>query len=99
MIVYMSDWVPIKDAIGYEINTKGQVRNTKTGRILKTHFNRPGGYERVDLHGQHRYIHRLIIENIYGYEMKNNEVIRHRDKNNANNDPRNLKIEQKFPHK
>lgn len=88
-------WTEIKDAIGYEISNQGRVRNSKTRKILKTYLNRPGGYERVDLRGKHRYIHKLMIENIYGYELKNNEIIRYRDKNKRNNTPQNFKIVEK----
>lgn len=88
----MEMWTEIKDAKGYEVSNKGRVRNSKTRRVLKPHLDRPGGYERVDLHGKHRYIHKLMIENIYDYELKENEMIRHRNKNKRNNTPQNLKI-------
>ena len=91
----MEYWTEIKDAVGYEISDMGRVRNSKTGRILKPDLDRPGGLERVHLHGKHRYIHKMMIENIYGYELKNNEMIRHRDKNKRNNVPHNLKIVEK----
>lgn len=85
-------WYEIEDAPGYEINEAGKVRNSKTGRILKPHLDRPGGLERVNLHGKHRYIHKLIIENIYEYKLQTNEMIRHRNKDKRNNSPQNLKI-------
>lgn len=88
----MERWTEIKDATGYEISSLGRVRNIKTRRVLKPHLDRPGGFERVNLYGRHRYIHKLMVENIYGYELKNNEMIRHRDGNNRNNNPQNLKI-------
>lgn len=88
----MEYWTDIKDAPGYEVSNLGRVRNSKTFRILKPHLDRPGGYERVNLHGKHRYIHKLMIENIYNRELETNEMIRHRDKNKRNNSPQNLKI-------
>lgn len=91
----MDVWTKIKDAPGYEISMFGKVRNSKTGRVLKSHLNRPGGYERVNLYGRHRYIHKLMIENIYNHDLNENEIIRHRDKNKQNNSPHNLKIVEK----
>ena len=88
----METWTEIKDAVGYEISDKGRVRNSKTRRVLKPHLDRPGGLERVNLHGRHRYIHKLMIENIYGYELADNEMVIHRDKNKRNNSPQNFKI-------
>lgn len=86
------NWTDIKDAPGYEINTDGQVRNSKTGRILKPHLNRPGGYLRVDLYGKHRYIHRLVADNFFGRGLNKGEKVKHIDKINKNNDPCNLRI-------
>ena len=91
----METWVDIKDAANYQVSSLGNVRNSKTRKVLKPHLDRPGGLERVDLNGRHRYIHKLMIENIYGYELKNNEMIRHRDGNKQNNTPQNLKIVEK----
>ena len=95
----MNDWIVIKDATGYEINSVGQVRNIKTRKILKPHLNRPDGYARVNLNGRHRYIHKLMYENLYGYELKDDEMIRHRDGDKSNNRPYNLKIVKKLAHK
>lgn len=93
----MDVWTKIKDAPGYEISVFGRVRNSKTGRVLKSHLNRPNGYERVDINGKHRYIHKLMIENIYGYELQEGEKIRHRDGDKQNNSPYNLEILRNFP--
>lgn len=91
----MDVWTRIKDAPGYEVSIFGRVRNSKTGRVLKSHLNRPGGYERVNINGKHRYIHKLMIENIYDWDLQDNEIIRHRDGNKRNNSPQNLKVVRK----
>lgn len=88
-------WITIKDAPGYEINEAGKIRNSKTGRILKPHLNRPGGYERVNLNGKHRYVHRLLVENVYEYELDKEEYVRFRSKNKRNIDLNNMKIAHK----
>lgn len=88
----MEYWERIKDADGYEISSKGRVRNSRTGRILKPHLDRPGGLERVNLHGKHRYIHKMMFENLYDYELQENEMIKHRDGKKRNNVPQNLEI-------
>jgi hypothetical protein len=92
MMVMSDVWTKIKDAPGYEVSKFGTVRNSRTGRVLRPHLNRPGGYERVNINGKHRYIHKLMIENIYDHDLKENEMIRHRDENKQNNSPQNLKI-------
>ena len=91
----MDIWTEIKDCPGYEVSIFGRVRNSKTGRVLRSHLNRPNGYERVDINGKHRYIHKLMIENIYGHEIQPNERIIHRDGDKTNNRPQNLKIVSK----
>lgn len=95
MNVYDEFWTCIKDATGYSISNHGRVRNNRTRKILKPHLDKPGGYERVDLNGRHRYIHKLMIENIYEYDLMSDEMIRHKDKNKRNNTPQNLKIVRK----
>jgi hypothetical protein len=61
----MIEWKPVKDYEGYEISSRGDVRNVKTGRILKHGRNK--GYASVNLYtGERKYktkkIHRLIAE-------------------------------------
>ena len=61
----MTEWKPVKDYEGYEISSCGDVRNVKTGRILKHGRNR--GYASVNLYtGERKYktkkVHRLIAE-------------------------------------
>lgn len=91
----MDVWTKIKDAPGYEVSIFGRVRNSKTGRVLKPHLNRPGGYERVNINGKHRYIHKLMVENIYDCDPQDIEKIRYRDGNRRNNSPQNFKIVRK----
>lgn len=85
----MAIWLDIKDAPGYEVSSDGWVRNTKTGRVLKTHLNREGGYERVNIGGKHRYVHKLVADRFYD-DDGGDTFIRHLDGNKRNNHVSNL---------
>lgn len=95
----MVSWIEIKDSPGYEISSDGQVRNAKTRKTLKPHLNRIGGYERVDIGGRHKYIHRMIAENFFACGVKDGDKVIHRDGDRSNNHANNLKIVKKIPHK
>lgn len=62
----MANWKRIPDYNNYDISDDGEVRNNKTGRLLKTSQSR-GGYLKVNLYadGTHKSakIHRLVAEN------------------------------------
>jgi len=45
----MEVWRPISAALGYDISSKGRVRNRRTGRILKTSINNRSGKEQVTM--------------------------------------------------
>lgn len=87
----MANWKPISESPAYEVSDRGDVRNSKTGRILKPV--RTNGYSQVvlcDADGQHRRsVHRLVaaefIDNPHGYP-----VINHIDGNRTNNRVDNL---------
>ncbi|MBR6641746.1 MAG: hypothetical protein IKL08_06100 [Clostridia bacterium] len=85
----MAIWLDIKDAPGYEVSSDGWVRNAKTGRVLKTHLNRKGGYARVNIGGKHRYVHKLVADRFYE-DTGEATIIRHVDGNIMNNHVSNL---------
>lgn len=95
----MVSWIEIIDCPGYEISSEGQVRKVKTRRTLKPHLNRIGGYERVDIGGRHRYIHRLVAENFFACGVRKSDKVMHKDGDRSNNHVNNLKIVKKIPHK
>lgn len=57
----MEIFVKIKDYNNYSISNLGNVKNDKTGRILKT-YTKPSGYKQVQLGRKTipQYIHRLV---------------------------------------
>lgn len=88
----MERWVSINNAPDYEVSDKGRIRNSKTGRIIKTRVNKRG-YENVCLHNNGNRIttrvHRIVAENFYdgnhdGYDVN------HIDGNKVNNSVDNL---------
>ena len=54
-------WYPIDDHPNYELNRLGQVRNKRTGKILKP-FDDRRGYLRVTLDGVNVKLHILVAE-------------------------------------
>lgn len=84
-------WKTINEKPNYEINTLGQVRNKKTGRILKV-SKRKDGYCQVML-GRKTvplYIHRLVVEAFIPNHNKMSQVD-HINGNKSDNRLENLR--------
>lgn len=83
----MKIWKLIDENSKYEVNREGQVRNVKTGKLLKP-FISHNGYLKVSLSGKHRMIHRLValafLPNPDGYPF-----INHKDEDKKNNNAEN----------
>ena len=74
----------------YEITLDGQVRNSKTGRILKTSLTM--GYKTLRLGtGKHHYIHHLVAHAYLPFPTEELCVIDHIDRNKQNNHAYNLR--------
>jgi hypothetical protein len=89
-------WKQIEGFEKYEVSTKGNVRNIKTQKLLRTILNK-SSYSIVQLlgntsKGNKVYIHRLVcaafIPNSSNPETKSH--INHKDGNNRNNNVENL---------
>lgn len=86
----METFVKIKDFNNYSISNLGNVRNDKTGRILK-YYTKPNGYRQVQLGRKTipQYIHRLVaiafIPNI-----ENKPQVNHKNGNKGDNKAENL---------
>lgn len=82
----MEKWKVFAD--GYEISNHGNIRNKKTGRILKS-FDNGNGYRFIKIKNKNYYIHRLVamafLDNSNGFPDVN-----HKDYNRSNNDVTNL---------
>ena len=89
------EWIGIRGIEGYEISNYGRVRNRKTRRILKTHLNRPDGYERVNIGGKHRYIHKMMADSFSHEGLKPGDIVQYRDGNKRKNLLHNLRIVKK----
>ena len=68
----MQQWKPYKKIPHYEVSEDGQIRNSKTGRILKTNVD-DRGYRKVCLHdGGRQYtakVSRIVADTYYdGYD-------------------------------
>ena len=82
----MANWKPISESPGYEVSDMGDVRNSRTGRVLKPV--RTNGYSQVvlcDTNGQYRRsVHRLVATAFIG-NPNDYPVINHLDGNRTNN--------------
>lgn len=85
----MEYWKDIDDAPNYEVSNQGNIRNKKTGRILKPRIDRVGGYERVVLNGRDKYVHRLVASAFFDGDHDGLDV-NHIDGNKHNNALPNL---------
>ena len=87
----LEKWKPIKGYERYEISSIGNVRNSKTGRILKKDKSR--NYYEVVLSQQGKTkkyaIHRLVAEHFIN-NPKNKPQVNHKDGNKLNNNIENL---------
>ena len=90
--ITMEVWRPIEDFPNYEVSNFGQVRNCRTGKVLKPVDN-TYGYLRVHLYqnGEKKwiYIHKLVALAFIPNPMDLVEV-NHRDENKLNNRVENL---------
>jgi hypothetical protein len=87
----IEEWASIVNYDNYEVSTLGNVRNIKTGRILKPACK--GGYMSIGLSNKskcittqvHRLVAKAFIEN-----PENKPQVNHKDKNRSNNNLINL---------
>lgn len=85
-------WRQSNDMKDYEVSSEGRIKNSKTGRIMKTNVNKKG-YERVCLRDEgkqyNRSVHKLVAEAFYPGDHEGLEVT-HLDRNKLNNRADNL---------
>lgn len=87
-------WLNVKDHERYEISNYGNVRNKKSGRILKPQMNREGGYQRVNIDGKYEYVSRIMARSFFEVE-DDDFVVRYSDGNKTNNFLPNLEIKRR----
>jgi hypothetical protein len=82
-------WLPLDDS--YLVSDDGLVMNRRSGHILALQDDRRG-YNRVDLHGKHRKLHRLVASRFLpAPTCQEKLVIDHIDRNRRNNQASNLR--------
>jgi hypothetical protein len=74
----------------YSVSDEGLVMNHLTGKILKCYDDRRG-YDRVDIFGKHKKVHRLVAERFLPAPTEEGLVIDHIDHNRRNNNASNLR--------
>lgn len=88
----MEEWREIKGKgnNNYSVSNLGNVRNNKTGRILKNSIH-PSGYIQIDLsYDRHIKVHKLVA-NAFIDNPENKPCIDHIDRNRSNNNVNNLR--------
>lgn len=88
--MFAEEWKGILNYENYEVSNLGNVRNKKTGRILKSYDK--GGYAVVGLSNKKTktfQIHRLVCE-VFVPNPENKPQVNHIDKNGLNNNVINL---------
>ena len=83
-------WMDIPGRPNHEISLRGNIRNKKTGRILKGYKNKDG-YIVVSLdHNDQTFVHRLMCDVFYGPPEEGQTQVNHIDCNRSNNHILNL---------
>ncbi len=88
--MFAEEWKNIQDYENYEVSNLGNVRNKKTGRILKSYDK--GGYAVIGLSktkGKIFQVHRLVCQ-AFILNPENKPQVNHIDKNGLNNNVKNL---------
>ena len=90
----MEVWTKVKGLTKYEVSSEGRIRNSKTGRILRTNKN-DRGYVQVCLRENNRQftksVHRLVADSFYDGDHDSFDV-NHIDGNKSNNHISNLEF-------
>lgn len=86
---YLNSFEPIQGHPNYSVSPSGQIRNDKTGRILKEDRS-CRGYAKVNLDGEKMYVHRLVAEHYIPKTDDAHDQIMHRDGDLSNNAMYNL---------
>jgi hypothetical protein len=90
----METWIQSKEFNSYEASSEGRIRNSKTGRIMKTSINKRG-YEQVCLRKDKQQhvvrVHRIIADAFYDGGHADLDV-NHKDGNKLNNRSDNLEF-------
>lgn len=83
-------WKQIEGFDNYEVSDMGQVRNKKSGRVLKQ-GTKPNGYNFVLLgRGNNKHVHRLVAQAFLD-NVDNLPEVHHIDSNKSNNCVENLR--------
>lgn len=86
----MDDWKQI-DKLPYSVNMHGDVRNDRTGKILKPSL--VCGYHQVKLLENYKVYHKLVhrlVASAFIDNPSNKPEVNHKDGNKINNDAENL---------
>ena len=85
----------LEDFDKYEVSNDGQVRNKKTGRVLKTRITN-SGYQGLEIYNdkgkrKFKYLHRLVAQAfVPNSNIEEYEVVNHIDEDKYNNNYTNL---------
>lgn len=87
-------WRSVPNHPDYDISTTGEIRNRRTGRILKQHDD-GRGYLKITLNGRHYKVHRLMCETFIPWSATHKYHIHH--KNYDRHDNRIINLTWELP--
>jgi len=73
----------------YDVASDGTIVNSRTGKELK-HAIVNSGHHRVDIHGRHTFVHRLVYQMFGERPLREGEQVNHRNDNKEDNNIENL---------
>lgn len=75
--MYIEKWLPIEDYPNYEVSSLGNIRNTRTGNLMRP-WTMQNGYQAISLRNEYGrknfYVHRLVADAFYDGDHDNFEI-------------------------
>lgn len=78
------EWIGVNGHPNYEINNYGDIRDIRTGKIIRQYPSKTRGYLRVRIDGKLYDVHKLMMMSFYP-DVDPGHYVRHIDRDRTNN--------------